>query len=63
MAYQPTPDTVIAAVREMHPDTFTQAAILRVYANAPGLLNDATVVALQDAYAAAETTTTDPQED
>lgn len=54
--YEPTPTPVIRAVQQMHPDPFTQAAILRVYANAPGLLSEDTQVALHDAYAAPDTT-------
>jgi hypothetical protein len=40
---------VVRAVRQMHPDPFVQAAILRLYAEAPGLLDSAAYVALADA--------------
>lgn len=49
---QNTPE-LTATVREMHPDPFVQAAILRVYTEAPGLLDSAAYVAL--AYAEGKT--------
>lgn len=57
MPFTPTPTPVVRAVQEMHPDPFVQQAILRVYAEAPGLLTDDAVNALADAYATPETTT------
>lgn len=52
----PTPPAAVVAVQEMHPDPFTQAAILRVYAEAPGLLDADTFlkIALASGLAPAE---------
>lgn len=61
MPYISTPDPVIRAVQQMHPNPFVQSAILRVYANAPGLLAEDAVVTLQAAYDEPTTTTTDPK--
>ena len=57
MAHQPTPDALIQAVQQMHPDPFTQAAILRLWAEAPGLLSSATQVALTQAEGQPQTIT------
>lgn len=61
MPYTPIPEPVLKALREMHPDTFTQAAILRLYGEAPGLLSEHTALTLQAAYAHPDSTTTDPK--
>lgn len=50
MTHEPIPQPVLAALREMHPDPFTQAAVLRLYKEAPGLLDSSTFVALASAY-------------
>lgn len=70
MAYTPTPDPVIRALQEMHPDTFVQAAILRLYREAPGLLDAAPYVKIAAAEGLdpqqmleARPTPTTPQED
>lgn len=60
MAWKPIPETVKAALRSLHPDPFTQSALLSVYQEIPGTLNPETYTAIADAYAAAETTTTEP---
>lgn len=38
-----------AALREMHPDPFVQAAVWRLYTEAPGLLSEATAITLTNA--------------
>lgn len=55
MTTQETPQAVLDAIREMHPDPFTQVAILRLWEKAPGLLDEATAITLTNA--ATRTTT------
>lgn len=50
MPHPSVPDAVQAALREMHPDPFTQAAIERLYQNAPGLLDAKPYVTLAYAH-------------
>lgn len=50
MPFTPTAPAVTQALREMHPDPFVQAAILRLYEDAPGLLDAKPYVALAYAH-------------
>lgn len=56
------PERVVSALRDLHPDPFVQAAILRLYKEAPGLLDPTPLYALHEAHEAATTTTRTDQE-
>lgn len=44
-----TPQPILDALKALHPDPFTQAAIQRLYVEAPGLLDERVVTVLHDA--------------
>lgn len=49
-----TPKPILDALKALNPDPFTQAAIQRLYTEAPGLLDHHVVIVLDDAAAMAE---------
>lgn len=49
----PTPQPVLDALKALHPDPFVQVAIMRLYDEAPGLLDERVTIVLNEAVAKA----------